>query len=127
MSGVSALYVMVRNVAGSIGISGATALVTQRTQAHQSYLSEQLSPLNSNYNALLAQTTATLRAMGHSAASAHSAALGLINKTLVSQAGILAYTDVFAYAAIAAFCVAPLALLFKSTPGKPAGDAPPQH
>jgi DHA2 family multidrug resistance protein len=123
----SALYVMVRNVAGSIGISGATALVTQRTQVHQAYLSEQLSPLNSNYNALVAQTTATLQTMGHSAAAAHSAAMGMINKTLVSQSGILAYTDVFAYAAIAAFCVAPLALLFKSTPGKPAGDAPPQH
>jgi hypothetical protein len=62
--------------------------------------------------------------MGHSAASAHAAAQGLINQTLTTQAAILAYTDVFAYVAIAAFCVVPVALLFKSTKVKSDAAAP---
>ena len=41
-----------------------------------------------------------------------------------SQAAILAYTDVFAYLAIAAFCVVPVALLFKSTKVKADAGAP---
>ena len=34
----SSLYVMLRNVAGSIGISLATAGITERTQVRQAYL-----------------------------------------------------------------------------------------
>jgi DHA2 family multidrug resistance protein len=120
----SALYVMLRNVAGSIGISVATALVVQRTQAHQAYLAEHLTPFDQPYNNLLAKNTQTLVDMGHSAASAHAAAQGLINQTLTTQAAILAYTDVFAYVAIAAFCVVPVALLFKSTKVKSDAAAP---
>jgi DHA2 family multidrug resistance protein len=108
----SSLYVMLRNVAGSIGISLSTAELTQRTQIRQSYLAENLTAFNPAYNDLVARTTQTLQGMGRAAADAGSQALGLIDQTLNQQAAILAYRDVFAYCAVAAFCIVPLAFLF---------------
>ncbi len=109
----SSLYVMLRNVAGSIGISLATAGITQRTQVRQAYLADNLTPFNPNYTALLEQTTHTLQEMGRSALQAQGQATGLIARTLTQQAAILAYSDVFAYCAIAAFCIVPVAFLFE--------------
>ena len=105
----SALFTMARNIAGSIGISGATALVTERTQAHRSYLADNLSPFTQNYHHLLDQYQRTYQAFGHSTAGA----AGKINGLLTSQATILAYIDVFEYCAIAAFCIVPITLLFR--------------
>jgi MFS transporter, DHA2 family, multidrug resistance protein len=123
----SALYVMLRNVAGSIGIALATAMVTQRTQIRRAYLAEHLTPFDRPYQELLAQHTQALLNLGHSMASAKAAAAGLINQTLTNQAAILAYTDVFAYCAIASFCVVPLAFLFKSTKVAPGAQGSAAH
>jgi MFS transporter, DHA2 family, multidrug resistance protein len=108
----SSLYVMLRNIAGSIGISLSTAGITQRTQIRQSYLAGHLTSFDPAYNDLLARTTQTLVEMGRAAAQAKDQAMGLINQTLNQQAAILAYRDVFAYCAIAAFCIVPFAFLF---------------
>jgi DHA2 family multidrug resistance protein len=108
----SALYVMLRNVAGSIGISLSTAGVTERTQIRQSYLSQHLNGFNPNYTALVDRTAHALQGMGRSAQQAAEQATGLIAQTLSFQSAILAYRDVFAYCAIAAFCIVPVALLF---------------
>ena len=117
----SSLYVMLRNVAGSIGISLATAGITERTQAHQVYLADNLTPFNPNYNQLIHNTAHTLQGMGRTATQATQAAQGLAAQTLNFQAAILAYRDVFAYCAIAAFCIMPLTLLFE---GRKAGGKP---
>ncbi len=117
----SALFTMARNIAGSVGISAATAAIVERTQAHRSYLADNLSPFNQNYQNLLTQYQDTLRDFGHSAAGA----VGSINLLLTSQATILAYIDVFKYCAIAAFCIVPLAFLFR--PSVSGGGAPGGH
>ena len=118
----SSLYVMLRNVAGSIGISLATAGITERTQARQAYLAENLTPLNTNYTELLNRTAHTLIGMGRTAGQAAEQAQGLILQTLNLQAAILAYRDVFAYCAIAAFLIVPMTLLFDGRKG--GGGAP---
>ena len=110
----SSLYVMLRNVAGSIGISLATAGITERTQARQSYLAENLNPFNPAFNDYIAQTANTLRGMGRAAGDATSQAMGMALQTLNLQAAVLAYRDVFAYCAIGAFCIAPLIFLFEA-------------
>ena len=63
---------------------------------------------------MLWRNTHALQAMGQSQLGAHDAAMGLINQTLDQQAAILAYTDLYAYMAVAAFCIVPLTLLFRS-------------
>ncbi len=108
----SALYTMFRNISGSIGISLATAMVQQQTQVHRAFLSEHLNPFNPNYVDLLARYKSMLEGMGRSVAQAESAAMGLMNQTLNTQAAILAYLDVFLWCAIASFCIVPLTLLF---------------
>ena len=114
----SSLYVMLRNVSGSIGISLATAMITQRTQTRQAYLSENLNPFNPAFNDYLARTQQALRGMGRAASDVGGQAMGIALQTLNQQAAILAYRDVFAYCAIGAFCIAPFIFLFEPRTSK---------
>ena len=117
----TALYVMMRNVSGSIGISLATAMVVDRAQVHQNFLAGHLSPLDPAYNQLVQQLSQSLRTLGVAPNSLQSTANGLISQTLNTQSHLLAYMDVFAITSIAAFLVVPLTFLFR--PSK-AGGAP---
>jgi DHA2 family multidrug resistance protein len=110
----TALYSMFRNISGSVGIAIVTAMGAERLQVHRAYLSEHLSPYDQQYQELLSRHTHALQAMGHTAASAHDAAMSLINQTLTRQAAILSYADMYAYSAVAAFAIIPLTLLFRS-------------
>ena len=117
----AALYVMFRNVSGSIGISLATAEVTERTQIRQSYLVNHLNSFNPAYNNTIQQYQNTLLSMGHAAATTMSTATGQIYQMLRTQAQVLAYSDVFMFCAIGAFCVIPFSFLFSSVVAKPSG------
>ncbi len=109
----SSLYVMLRNVAGSIGISLATAGIIERSQVWQSYLSEHLNPFNPAYTDYIARTGQTLLGMGRAPADVAAQAAGRAYQMLVQQAAVLAYRDVFGYCALAAFCIVPVVLLFE--------------
>jgi DHA2 family multidrug resistance protein len=117
----TALFTMFRNVAGSIGISLSTAIIATRTQAHMAYLSGHLSQSNSTFHNALSQLTTTMRSLGISAGDATQAALRQTYQTLVAQAGLLAYMDVFLYCALLAFAFVPLTFLF--SPVKKSGGA----
>jgi DHA2 family multidrug resistance protein len=108
----AALYSMFRNIAGSVGIAIITAMGAQRAQVHRAYLAGHLSPYDQPYQELLWRHTQALRAAGETASGAHDSAMGLINQTLNQQAAILSYMDLYAYIAVAAFCLVPLTLLF---------------
>jgi MFS transporter, DHA2 family, multidrug resistance protein len=110
----TALYSMFRNISGSIGIAIITAMGAERLQTHRAYLAGHLSPFDQPYQELLARHTQALQAMGQTPAAAHDAAMGLINQTLTRQAAILSYADLYSYTALAAFCIVPLTLLFRS-------------
>ncbi len=47
--------------------------------------------------------------------------MGLALTTLNQQAAVLAYRDVFAYCAIAAFCIVPVTFLFEARTTKSGG------
>jgi DHA2 family multidrug resistance protein len=123
----AALYTMFRNVFGSIGISTSTALITSQTQVRQSYLSQWMTPLNQPYNALMQQDQAALLAMGHAASTTQATATGLIYQTFRTQASVLAYSDVFMYCAVGAFCIVPLTFLFSNYKPVPGQKAPAAH
>ncbi|PVX61373.1 DHA2 family efflux MFS transporter permease subunit [Paraburkholderia unamae] len=117
----SALFTMFRNVAGSIGISVSTALIRERSQAWMAHLSTHMSPFSQNYQDTLARDAQTIvQSTGAPLAQAMQTANGHLYETLVSQATILAYIDVFGI--LACFCVifAPLALFF--SPVKASGS-----
>jgi DHA2 family multidrug resistance protein len=121
----AALFTMFRNVAGSIGISLSTAVITSRTQTHMAYLSDHLSHANAFLTNSLAQLQAAIRNFSLATGDAAQTALGQTYQTLIAQAGFLAYIDVFFYCAILAFLYAPFTLLF--SPVKKAGGAPGGH
>ena len=67
----------------------------------------------------------SLRGLGHAPQTLAQTANGLLNHTLNTQAAILAYIDVFSWTSVAAFCMVPLALLYRAT--QPAGRGAPAH
>jgi DHA2 family multidrug resistance protein len=113
----AALFSMFRNVFGSIGISLSTAEVTQRSQVHQTYLSQWASPFHQPYETLIATYEASLRAMGRAGAAVHSTAVGQVYTAFHAQATILAYADVFYYAALISFMVVPFCFLLSAKTG----------
>ncbi|GLQ91070.1 DHA2 family efflux MFS transporter permease subunit [Dyella acidisoli] len=122
----SALFVMFRNVSGSVGISIATAVVSERTQASQAHLSTWLTPFNQSFNALVAQNEAALQSLGRAASTLHETAVGYAFQTLKHQASVLAYADTFIYFAVLAAAMIPLAMLL--SPVKDGGHAAaPMH
>ena len=103
---------MFRNVAGSIGISLSTAAITSRTQVHTAYLAANLSQADPIFRETLARVSVAIKNLGTAAGAGTQAAMGQIERTLIAQAGLLAYMDVFLYCAILAFLFVPLTFLF---------------
>jgi DHA2 family multidrug resistance protein len=115
----SSLFVMLRNVFGSIGISIATAGVTQRTQTHLAYLQPFMTPLYQPYNDLEQRVRQGMTSLGYGAAQISKMLPGEIDQLFQGQASLLAYRDLFVYCGIAAFCAIPLTFLF--SPSKAGG------
>jgi DHA2 family multidrug resistance protein len=122
----AALFVMLRNVSGSIGISIATATVTERTQARQAHLSTWLTPLNQSFNVLVAQNEQALRSLGRAASTLHDQAVAYTFQILEQQAAVMAYSDTFIYFAVIAAVMVPIAMML--SPVKDDGHASaPMH
>jgi len=110
----SALFSMFRNVFGSVGISLSTAAVTERTQSDQAHLSAFMTPLRQGYNTLIQESEHTLRSLGRAAAVVHQQAVAHTYQTYIKQAQVLAYSNVYQYAALLAFLVVPLCFLISA-------------
>jgi DHA2 family multidrug resistance protein len=113
----TALFTMFRNVGGSIGISVATAMVTERTQIHQSYLARWASPFHQPFDELIARSERTLTAMGRAASAAHDIAVGNAYQVFRVQAAVLGYSDVYLLAAMVSFAVIPFCFLLSGKKG----------
>jgi DHA2 family multidrug resistance protein len=107
----SALMNVARNLGGSIGISIANVVLTQRTQFHQSRLAENTVPSSPAFQSALQQATKSFTQHGASAGAAHNEAIGLLGQIIAKQASILGYIDVFHVCAITAAAMIPLVLI----------------
>ncbi len=108
----SALYVLIRNIAGSAAISVATAMITTSTQANMAVLSTHLDPASHAYRSELAKVTAALARLGWGPAQIPQQGMGWMYQALNTQAAFLAYRNIFIYCAILSFAIIPLAFLF---------------
>ena len=120
----ASLFVMSRNIGGSVGISIVTAFVTSRSQVHMAYLSTHLSALDPGYVVSLARDAKGLLGLGRDALQAHMQAAGVIYRTLLRQASVLGYMDAFLYSGVASLLVLPLAFLMRGSAGGRATEAP---
>jgi MFS transporter, DHA2 family, multidrug resistance protein len=107
----SALMNIARNLGGSIGISTANVVLTQRTQFHQARLVENTIPSSLAFQSKLSQITNYFISHGASAGDAKGQAIGMIGQMVRTQATILAYIDVFHVCAIVAALMIPLVLI----------------
>ena len=108
----TALFTMFRNIFGSIGISVSTALITTRTQAHMVYLAGHLGEGDPGYVDALARTVAAVKSYGLAVGDATQSAFGYLYQSLVAQAGLLAFTDIFFYCALLSFAFIPFTFFF---------------
>ena len=113
-SKASALYSLLRNLGGSMGISLLLSDIARHQQIHQSILAEQLTPSNPAYTSLLAQYTQALLNTGHTQMEAALIASAKLYEQLIKQSAILAYADAFCYLAIITLALALIALLMPS-------------
>ncbi len=109
----SALLNVARNLGGSICISIAQALIIARGQVNQSYIVDNLSPLNPNY-------TQGLDQLGREIGTVSSGGGENINQLYTqvqTQAATLAYLDVFHVLMVFILLIIPLALFVRQGKG----------
>jgi len=119
MGNATGLFALARNLAGSIGIAVAIAMVSRGALRHQAYLTAHLTPFDPAYqNAVQMGQAALTPGMGM--AQAAPGTLGVIYKSLLMQTNMQAFADEFRWLALACFLSVPLVLLFKKSQGKKA-------
>lgn len=128
-SKASALYSLMRNLGGSVGISILLSYLTRHEQMHQVYLSAHLSPTDGAYRNMLSQYTTNIMSTGASHAVALTDSMGKIYQQLLTQASFLAYRDVFQFVTCIVFALGLVALVMPriNMNKKPAADATPAH
>ncbi|MFZ4775185.1 MAG: DHA2 family efflux MFS transporter permease subunit [Terrimicrobiaceae bacterium] len=114
----AALINLARNLGGSVGIAVTGTIVAQRSQFHQSRLTEHISAYSMETSAALGNLS---HALGGGAASMNEA-LARIYQAVIQQAAMLAYIDVFLLMAIGTACIIPFALLLPKGCPKAAAD-----
>ena len=122
MGGATGIYNLMRNLGGSIGISMATTLLARRAQVHQNVMVAKMTP----YDPVFQQRLEALRKVltpKVGASQAGQQALGILYKTLVAQATLLAFVDNFRLITVLALCCIPLAILLKRARARPAAAA----
>jgi DHA2 family multidrug resistance protein len=116
MGNASGLFNLMRNLGGSVGISLATTLQERGALAHQALLTKDLTPGNPVYQGALQSVQAYL-STNVDAAQAHLMAPGVIYQSLLQQANLFAYVDVFRLLALVSFiCILGVFLMKKVSP-----------
>ncbi len=123
----SALINVARNLGGSIGVSVANAMLVQRAQFHQSRLVENIFPASPVYQDTLHNLTNYFAGRGASVADAQRRAIGWIGQTVLNQATLFSYIDVFWIYAVLAVAMIPLALLLRRVDLGASGTGPAMH
>ncbi|MBI2207620.1 MAG: DHA2 family efflux MFS transporter permease subunit [Candidatus Rokubacteria bacterium] len=120
----TAIYGMMRNVGGSIGIAAVTTLLAQRSQYHQATLVGHVTVWDAGTHERLTRWASHFVTQGSDAFTAERQAMAMLYRETVTQAQLLAYADDFWMLAVM-FTAMPLLLPFmrrvrlapKSTPG----------
>src|SRR5437867_5845795 len=107
----TAVYGMMRNVGGSIGIAVVTTLLATRSQLHQATLVSHITLWDGETRARLAQWASHFATQGSDAFTAERRAMAMLYRETVTQAQLLAYADDFWMLALM-FAAVPLILPF---------------
>lgn len=123
MGGASGIFNLVRNLGGSFGVAIGSTLLAQRSQFHQTFLVEQVTPYNPN---LQAYAREFLGAFPGQVPGSEGGTLPLmaVYYEVLRQARMLAFNDVFVLFAFLTAILLPLAFFMKG-PRAGQGDGMP--
>lgn len=91
----SALFNMLRNLGGSMGIALLSTLVTRREQFHSQRIGEGVSLYSAGTQETLDRSVATFVQQGYDAATASQQALETLQRLVRREAFVMAYNDAF--------------------------------
>jgi len=116
----SGIFNLLRNLGGSFGVAISSTILAQRTQLHQTFLVEKITPYQTAFQIRYQQILEWLKMHQPSLAS-HKSVMAFIYRDLLRHASILAFNDSFRVLAIATAFLIPLTLLIRrrTTPSLP--------
>jgi MFS transporter, DHA2 family, multidrug resistance protein len=91
----TAVYGMLRNVGGSVGIAVVTTLLAQRSQFHQATLTSHITLWDPETQVRLSQWSEHFTRLGSDTFTAERRAVAMLYRETVAQAQLLAYADDF--------------------------------
>jgi DHA2 family multidrug resistance protein len=115
----TSIYSLLRNIGGSMGIASLVAMNLRRAQVHQVTLVSHLTPTSPLFQERLSGMTATLSGLGVPAAA--QSAYAMVYATVLRQAMLLSFMDVFRTLVFICLVCAPLAWVFQRGRRKAAG------
>lgn len=120
----SAIFNILRNLGGSVGIAILSTLVTRREQFHDWRIGESITAYDPATQQRLAAMQAEFMSKGADAVTALHEALGALKLVVRREANIMAFNDAFLFVSIG---LAASALLVWACKRPPAGEAPAAH
>jgi len=107
------IFSLMRNLGGSFGIAGVTTMLARGAQVHQAAMVSHLTPYDPAFQQRLRELAAAFAAAGVNPLTASQQAYGAVYESLVVQATLLAYLDIFRLLAFLCLLCIPAVLLFK--------------
>lgn len=118
---------MMRQLGGSFGVALITTFMARRNVVHQSDLSAHLNIYDPDVQSRLAALKQSFLAKGIPANIAQQDAYKILNYSVVKQAAVLSYMDVFLYISIMFLICIPFVLMVKGNRGKSKLDLSNAH
>jgi DHA2 family multidrug resistance protein len=113
MGNASGVFNLVRNLGGSFGVAFATTILSQRSQVHQTFLSEHITPYNPAFREALQRAHSLLQSHHSAAAASSTGGLAFIYQEVLRQASMLAFNDAFYAFAASTAALIPLTFLLR--------------
>ena len=108
----SGIFNLLRNLGGSFGVAFSTTILARRSQLHQTFLAENVTPYNPSYQHYYDRIQQFLQAHQQPVAG-HSAVLDEIYQRVMRQASMLAFNDTFWLLALATAALVMLTFFFR--------------
>jgi DHA2 family multidrug resistance protein len=113
MGNATAIYNLLRNLGGSIGVAFSATMFARRAQVHQSRMVEHLTAMDEGLRSAVAQGQTLLPSRGVPEAMAGNTTLGRIYGQVVRQATMMGFNDAFYILSVMMACVLPLLFLLR--------------
>jgi MFS transporter, DHA2 family, multidrug resistance protein len=111
MGNASAIFNLMRNIGGSLGIAAMTTLLSRRQQFHQNRLIENITPYDLDVRIMMEQMKAYFMSRGSDAYTATKQATGAIYGMVQKHAAMMSFVDAFWMLAVVFAVVIPLVIL----------------